>query len=172
MLEPGNYTDYTEDPDDPCLGLLERDIESGVDSLLPMGGMRRFQFLIVMRQEWDAPRVFKHDLGRANLFMCDQLNLPGGEIDLMDGSSVMIPIVMPRPDQIKKIRIYETVGSLQDLANEARGGALVAPEREPTDIWAEWFAEKERQDQYKKRNVRTLGQIVDDIIYKKREGLI
>jgi len=169
MLE---LADITINPDDPCLGLLERDMESGLDSLLPKGGVRRYQILIIMRQGWDVPRVFKHDLGLASLFTSDEFNLPGGVIELVDGSQITIPNNMPSPDQIKKIYIEHTVEELQEMADEARGGALQAPEHEPVDIWTEFMLMKEQQDIYKQQNVRTLGQIVDDIIYKKREGLI
>jgi len=168
MLELGNIS---IDPDDPCLGLLERDMESGIDGLLSLGGMRRYQILIIMRMGWDVPRVFKYDLGRANLFTADEINLPGGVIELIDGSQVTIPKVMPPPEQIKKIWIEHTVGELQEMADEARGGALEPPDYEPTNMWTEFMLMKEQQEIYKQQNVRTLGQIVDDILYKKREGL-
>ena len=157
--------------DDPCLGLIEQSLQSGIDSLLPNGGMRRYQILIIMRQGWDVPRIFKRDLGAAELFTAIEFHLCGGILHLKDGTDMMIPRIMPEFDRIRKIEVLHTVGELQDQADEARGGALTPPEREPVDIWTEFMLMKEQQEIYKQQNVRTLGQIVNDILYKKREGL-
>ena len=169
MLELDNIS---ISPDDPCLGLMEQNLQSGLDTLLPNGGLRRYQILMIMRQGWDVPRAFKRDLGAANLFTATEFHICGGILHLKDGTDMMIPKIMPDFDRIRKIEVLHTVGELMEQADDARGGALVPPEHEPVDIWAEFWEHKMQQDQYKKANMRTLGQIVNDILYKKREGLI
>ena len=164
--------DISISDNDPCLALLEQNLQSGIDTLLPNGGWRRYQTLIIMRQGWDVPRAFKRDMGPMENFTATEFHLCGGMIHLKDGTEMMVPKVMPDFDRIRKIEIFETVGPMLADADDARGGALTPPEHEPMDIWTEFFTQREQQDQYKKEHIRTLGQIVDDILWKQREGII
>ena len=164
--------DISISPDDPCLGLLEENMQSGLDTLLPNGGVRRYQILMIMRQNWDIPKAFKRDLGSASLFTATEFHLCGGILHLKDGTQMMIPRIMPDLERIRKIEVLDSVGEMMEQADEARGGALDAPEREPMDIWTEFLNQKEQQTLYKKQNTRTLGQIVNDILHKRSEGWI
>ena len=158
---------------DACLGLMEQRLQSGIDTLLPNGGWRRFQTLIVMKYEWDVPRAFRDDMGPAEDFEAGDISVFGGTIELKDGTEIpILSAKMPPFESIYKIRPEYTVERIKYEADQLRDDPNPSEPEEPMDIWDEFFTQREQQDQYKKEHTRTLGTIVDDILWKQREGII
>lgn len=152
--------------DAPCLGVLEENQQTGIDTLLG-GGWHRVQQIMMMKG--DNPVVYDRDLGPSDAFVVSEFHIPGGSLHMKNGDIVVIPrnLLEIDPNTISKVFIQHSLGELMEICDFHRAGGMVAPDYEPQPLWTDWLLEKEQQSIYKKQNMRTVGNIVDDILYKR-----
>lgn len=116
--------------DEPCFQLSEVNLQSG----LPGVGWRRYQFLYVVRG--DKLAEYRQDMGPAGDFTAPQFRIPGGV----------------QNEQTGYCEILHTVGELRDIADDQRDRpASIFGDIEPTDLWGDWFAEKEEKWRWRNR---------------------
>jgi hypothetical protein len=141
----------------PRLTVVAREVDPNEGALVlfetpgpgawPGSGLRRWQVLKVIRN--DRIATYKRDLGPAEWFGHDYVNLPGGEVDEKTGRG----------------RMWHTVGELQRLADELRvrdhkawaeekGFDLI--EGSPED-WENGYHEERERRERKASGIKTFG---------------